>query len=106
MVARVTEGRCAVREHQRVADSACEDDRVTTEDLLVQVLQLPRHERARVAEQLLSSLEEAEEQVALSWLPDLERRSREIAEGQVQPVEWEATRAEVLRELEQRRAEV
>jgi putative addiction module component (TIGR02574 family) len=77
---------------------------VTTEDLLVQVLQLPRHERARVAEQLLSSLEEPDEQVALSWVRELERRSREIADGEVQTVEWEATRAEVLRELEQRRA--
>jgi putative addiction module component (TIGR02574 family) len=75
-----------------------------TEDLLAQVLQLPRQERARVAEQLLSSLEESEEQVAAAWARELERRSREIAEGKVQTVEWETARAEVLKELEQRRA--
>ena len=40
---------------------------MTIEDLLAQVLQLPRQERARVAEQLLYSLKEPEEQVALAW---------------------------------------
>jgi putative addiction module component (TIGR02574 family) len=74
------------------------------EDLLAQVLRLPRHERARVAEQLLSSLEEPDEEVAVAWAGELERRSREIAEGKVQTVEWETARTEVLKELEQRRA--
>jgi putative addiction module component (TIGR02574 family) len=77
---------------------------MTIEDLLAQVLPLPRQERARVAEQLLSSLEEPEEQVAVAWACELERRSREIAEGKVQAIEWETVRAEVLKELEQRRA--
>jgi len=77
---------------------------MTTEDLLAQVLKLPRQERARVAEQLLSSLEEPEEQVTVAWARELERRSREIAEGKVQTVEWETVRAEVLKELKQRRA--
>ncbi len=77
---------------------------MTTEDLLAQVLRLPRHERARVAEGLLSSLEEPEEQVAVAWAVELERRSREIAEGKVQTVDWETARAEVVKELEQRRA--
>ncbi len=78
---------------------------MTTEDLLARVLQLPRQERARVAEELLSSLEEPEEQVAVAWARELERRSREIAEGKVQTVEWETVRAEVLKELKQRRAD-
>jgi len=34
----------------------------------------------------------------------LERRSRELAEGKVQTVDWETVRAEVVKELEQRRA--
>jgi putative addiction module component (TIGR02574 family) len=75
-----------------------------TEDLLAQVLRLPRQERARVAEELLSSLEEPQEHVAVAWAVELERRSREIAEGKVQTVEWETARAEVVKELERRRA--
>jgi putative addiction module component (TIGR02574 family) len=77
---------------------------MTTEELLAQIMRLPRDERARVAEQLLSSLEEPDEQVAVAWALELERRSREMAEGKVQAVEWETARAEVLKELEQRRA--
>ncbi len=77
---------------------------MTTEDLLAQALRLPRHERARVAEQLLCSLEEPEGQVARAWAHELERRSSEIGEGKAQTVEWETERAEVLKELARRRA--
>jgi len=58
----------------------------------------------RHAEQLLSSLEESEEHVAAAWARELEHRSREIADSRVQTVAWEAARAEVLKELERRRA--
>jgi hypothetical protein len=37
------------------------------EDLLAQVLRLRRQERARVARELLSSLEGPEEQAAVAW---------------------------------------
>ncbi len=75
-----------------------------TEELLVQVLRLPRRERARVAEELLSSLEEPDEEVTAAWAGELERRSREVAEGTVQTVDWARVRAEILSELRQRRA--
>jgi putative addiction module component (TIGR02574 family) len=65
---------------------------------------LTRVDRARVAEELLSSLEESDEEVATAWATELERRSREVAEGRVQTTSWETARAEILKELEQRRA--
>lgn len=78
---------------------------MSTEELLAQVLQLPRQDRARVAEELLSSLEEADdEEVARTWAPELERRSRDVVEGNVQTVEWGSARAELKNELEERRA--
>jgi putative addiction module component (TIGR02574 family) len=77
---------------------------MSTEDLLVEVLRLPRPERARVAEELLSSLEEPEEDVAAAWAMELERRSKDIAEGRVQTIPWETVRAEIVKELEDRRA--
>ena len=76
----------------------------TTEELLAEVLRLPRAERARVVEELLSSLEEPADEVAAAWAAELERRSREVAEGHVQTVAWETVRTEILKELEQRRA--
>ena len=52
----------------------------------------------------MSSLEEPDEQVAAAWANELERRSREIADGRVPPVDWDAAREHILREIEQRRA--
>jgi putative addiction module component (TIGR02574 family) len=75
-----------------------------TEELLAQVLRLPRSERARIAEEVLSSLEETEEQVAAAWAAELEHRSRDMAEGRVQSADWDTVRMQILQELEQRRA--
>ncbi len=77
---------------------------MSVDELLAQVLRLPRQERARVAEQLLSSLEESEEEVAAAWAIELERRSREVAEDRVQTIVWETARADILKELQERRA--
>lgn len=78
---------------------------MSTEELLAQVLRLPRHERARVAEVLLSSLEEVDdEEVVTAWAGELERRSREVAEGKVQTVDWSTAQSEILEELRERRA--
>jgi len=77
---------------------------MSTDELLAEALRLTRVERARVAEELLSSLEESDEEVAAAWATELERRSREIADGHSPTISWEAARAEILKELEQRRA--
>jgi putative addiction module component (TIGR02574 family) len=77
---------------------------MSTDELLVQALRLPRPDRARLAEEMLASLEETDEQVAAAWAEELERRSGDIAEGRVQLVEWETVRAQILDELGQRRA--
>ena len=78
---------------------------MSTEEILAQALRLPRAERARLAEEVLSSLEDPDEQAAAAWARELERRSNYIAEGRVQPVDWETARDQVLKELEQRRNE-
>ena len=83
---------------------ACYILAMSLDELLVEVLRLSRQERARVAEQLLSSLEEPDDEVAVAWATELERRSREIAEGRVQAVDWSTARAHVLSELQARRA--
>lgn len=77
---------------------------MSTDELLAEALRLPRRERARVAEDLLSSLEEPADEVAVAWAAELERRSREVAEGRVQAVAWETVRTDIVKELEDRRA--
>jgi putative addiction module component (TIGR02574 family) len=76
---------------------------MSTEELLAQLMHLPRPERARVAEELLASLEEPEDEVAAAWAAELERRARELADGSAATVPWETARAQILAELEQRR---
>ena len=78
---------------------------MSTEELLAEALRLPRPERARVAEELLSSLEESDEEVAAAWAEELERRSRDVAEGRVQTTSWESVRTQIVKELERRRAD-
>jgi putative addiction module component (TIGR02574 family) len=77
---------------------------MSTDELLAEALRLTRVDRARVAEELLSSLEESDEEVATAWAAELERRSRDVAEGRVQTISWETARTEILKELERRRA--
>ena len=62
---------------------------MSTDELLAEALRLTRVDRARVAEELLSSLEESDEEVATAWATELERRSREVAEGRVQTTSWD-----------------
>lgn len=78
---------------------------MSTDELLAEALRLPRPERARVVERLLASLEEPADEVATAWAAELERRSREVGEGRVPTVAWETVRAEILAEIEQRRAD-
>ena len=77
---------------------------MSTDELLVEALRLPRPERARVAEEILASLEETDEQVAAAWAEELERRSGDVAEGRVQLLAGETVRARILNELGLRRA--
>ena len=77
---------------------------MSTDELLVEALRLPRPERARLAEEMLASLEETDEQVAAAWAEELERRSGDVAEGRVQLLAGETVRARILNELGLRRA--
>ena len=77
---------------------------MSTDDLLAEVLRLSREERARIAAELLSSLEETEEEVMAVWADELFRRSADVRGGRVSPVPWATAREELLTELRRRRA--
>lgn len=77
---------------------------MSMDELFAHVMRLSREDRARLAEELLLSLEEADDQVAAAWASELTRRSRDVAEGKVRTVAWSAAQAEILAELEERRA--
>ena len=62
------------------------------------------HDRQPFSFVLKNRLEERDEEVAAAWAVELDKRSRDVAAGRVQTVPWETVRAQILTELEQRRA--
>jgi len=72
---------------------------MSTDELLAEALRLSRDDRARVAEELLTSLEQSDEELVAAWATELERRSRGVTECQVQTASCETGETEVLKEL-------
>lgn len=60
--------------------------KVSPEQLQAELLQLPPDVRARLAEALLASLEEANTELDLAWADEAERRAEELRSGRVAPV--------------------
>jgi putative addiction module component (TIGR02574 family) len=77
---------------------------MSTDSLREAALTLPIEERAKLAHDLLRSLDEpADPDVDAVWIKEIERRARELADGSVQPVDWEAARQRIVRRLRKRR---
>ena len=63
-------------------------------DIIKAAIQLPERERVQVVEQLLASLEPAEDKdVDAAWAAEIEKRSREIKQGTVRPIPWEEVKS-------------
>jgi putative addiction module component (TIGR02574 family) len=77
---------------------------MSTDELLAEALRLSREERARIAAELLSSLEETDEELVAVWADELLRRSADVREGRVSAVPWATARQDILSELAGRRA--
>ena len=58
---------------------------MSVQDVEAQALKLPSHERARLAEALIASLDE-EDEIAHAWAEEAERRCEELRSGAVSGV--------------------
>jgi putative addiction module component (TIGR02574 family) len=56
--------------------------------LLEEAMNLPLDERARLAEELLASLDEKEEDVEAAWAAEIQRRAQEVRDGSAPGEEW------------------
>ncbi len=62
-------------------------------ELLSNALALPVRERARIAHELLLSLDDgADGDAAERWVAELEQRGREVREGSVAGEDWETVK--------------
>ncbi len=73
---------------------------VTKKEVFDQALALPPDERARLAHDILVSLDgPADEGASEEWVREIERRVREVKNGSVKLVDWKDTRARILKRL-------
>jgi len=65
----------------------------TTKKVLDAAMELPEKEKIRVVEELLAGLEgEADPDAEEAWTAEIERRTKEIEQGQVKPISWPTVR--------------
>jgi putative addiction module component (TIGR02574 family) len=76
-------------------------DRIMTRERLIsELMNLPPHERADVARQIISSLDgPSDADAAQAWVQEIERRVREIRDGSVQLADWEDVKARIKARL-------
>jgi putative addiction module component (TIGR02574 family) len=79
---------------------------VSSDELLSAVLALPRAERAKLAQDLLRSLDESQDaDLDAVWAVEIARRAREVSVGTVKPVDLEVARERIANRLKARRAQ-
>ena len=70
---------------------------MTVEELLAQSLSLPAPERARVAREIIASLDGGTDaDAAERWLDEIRRRAAELDDGSAEAVEWEQLRRRLV----------
>jgi putative addiction module component (TIGR02574 family) len=68
-------------------------------ELLAEALQLPLDERAKIAAELLESLDEAETEVEEAWAREIERRVAAARAGELESTDWRTVLDRVEREV-------
>lgn len=76
---------------------------MTVEELLAQSLSLPAAERARVAREIIASLDGvADAGAAERWLDEIRRRTAELDDGSVEAIEWEQLKSRLVEHVSKR----
>jgi len=77
---------------------------MSSDELRIAALALPPEDRAKLAQELLRSLDEpGEAGIETAWLTEISRRASEVADGSVQAVDWEVARERIASRLRDRR---
>jgi len=72
---------------------------MSADELLSQAMALPTEQRIKLVQSLLRSLDDYTgdpDEMAAAWVPELVRRSREVADGSVNLVDWEEMRSNAI----------
>jgi putative addiction module component (TIGR02574 family) len=71
---------------------------INADNLIREVMLLPYSERAKLVDELITTLEpEKEENVSEAWALEVEKRADELSLGVVVPVDWEEVKRKAVR---------
>ena len=70
-----------------------------THDVFREALQLPLNERAKLAGDLLESLDSIEADVEAAWAAEIQRRLNALRDGDVGSADWRSVLDEVEKEV-------
>lgn len=70
-----------------------------TRELLAEALELPLDERAKMAAELLESLDAAETDIETAWASEIERRVAAARAGELESTDWRTVLDRVEREV-------
>ena len=70
-----------------------------TRELLAEAMELPLDERAKMAAELLESLEEAEADIEEAWAREIEKRVAAARAGELASTDWRTVLDRVEREV-------
>jgi len=70
-----------------------------TQDVFREALQLPLNERAKLAGDLLESLDSMEADVEAAWAAEIQRRLNALRDGDVGSTDWRSVLDEVEKEV-------
>lgn len=86
-------------------ERACYARHMSDQDILTTALALPAPERARLAHELIVSLDGAEDpSSAEAWIAEIGRRAREVEEGSAVLEEWSMVRERLAARRRARRS--
>ncbi|MEY4580849.1 MAG: hypothetical protein RL701_5552 [Pseudomonadota bacterium] len=76
---------------------------MSSDEILPAALALPAKERAKLAREILQSLEASDPSAEAAWLDEIERRAEQVEDGTAQLVDWDVARDQIARALKARR---
>jgi putative addiction module component (TIGR02574 family) len=76
---------------------------MSSDEILPAALALSAKERAKLARELLQSLENPEAEAEAAWIAEIDRRAEQVENGTAQLVDWEIARDQIAQRLKARR---
>ena len=76
---------------------------MSSDEILPAALALPANERAKLAREILESLQSPDPDAEAAWVEEVDSRAQQIEDGTAQLVDWEIARDQIASRLKARR---